>query len=154
MKKTTKILSLALVVVMLFALTACFKQEGTIGAVIDQSEVSDIRISYPISSQFPGYTLDGAKKDAVFTFVLNNQKVTEDEERITEVLESIDAINLVYVEFYTNDGEKIVITANKDTGDFVIGYYTAEGGIDYRYASPEGEGFDIEAIMELVNEVK
>ena len=152
MKKTTKILSLALVVVMLFALTACFKQEGTIGAVIDQKEVGEVSVTLSgFDSQI--YIVDGATKDAVFTFVLNNQKITEDEERIAEVEEHLASLDAVRVTLHTNDGN-VIIKVDKDTGDFVIGYYTAEGGIDYRYASPEGEGFDIEAIMEFVNEVK
>ncbi len=152
MKKTTKILSLALVAMMLFALTACFKQEGTIGAVVDQKEVDEVVVALEgLDSE--QYTVNGATKDAVFTFILNNQKLTEDEARISAVRDSLEASDVsVNVTLHRSEGEDMVIMVNKDTGDFVIGYHTAEGNIDYRYASPEGEGFDIEAIMEIVKQ--
>ncbi len=152
MKKTTKILSLALVVMMLFALTACFKQEGTIGAVIDQKEVDEVVVALE-GFDSEQYTVNGATKDAVFTFILNNQKLTEDEARISTVRDSLEVSDVsVNVTLRRSEGEDMVIMVNKDTGDFVIGYYTAVGDIDYRYASPEGEGFDIEAIMEIVKQ--
>lgn len=159
MKSTRKFLIFALVAIMLFSLVGCFKQEGTIGAVVDKSWVGKITLSLgdPDSEQ---YTVDGATKDAVFTFVLNNQKLTEDKERIDTVRKHIESLdNPVYVGLQTNDGDDIVIMVDKDTGDFVIAYVITYGnttGIiyDYRYASPEGEGFDIEAIMELVEEYK
>ena len=151
MKKTTKILSLTLIAVMLFALTACFKQEGTIGAVIDQKEVDEVVVTLE-GFDSEQYTVNGATKDAVFTFILNNQKLTEDEERIATVREHLETINAVNVTLHTNEGNDVLIVVDKDTGDFVIGYHTAEDVIDYRYASPEGEGFDIEAIMEIVKQ--
>jgi hypothetical protein len=98
---------------------------------------------------------DGGVKNLIF-IVLNSKQLTDDENRINAVRDSFDnPQNVAAVFLYRTDKSDIAIFVNKTTGAFVVADIENNGSEGntriYRYASPEGEELDLEAIKSLVD---
>lgn len=154
MKKVLSfVLVLAMALAMLISVTGCMG--GTrLGDVVSADEIDSIEVEMDgFDAQKDIY--DDGVKNLIF-IVLNSKQLTDDENRINAVRDSFDnPQNVVAVFLYRTDKNNIAIFINKTTGAFVVADIENNGSEGntriYRYASPEGEEFDIEAIKSLVD---
>ena len=154
MKKVLSfVLVLAMALAMLVSVTGCMG--GTrLGDVVSADEIDSIEVEMDgFDAQKDIY--DGGVKNLIF-IVLNSKQLTDDENRINAVRDSFDnPQNVVAVFLYRTDKSDIAIFVNKTTGAFVVADIENNGSEGntriYRYASPEGEEFDLEAIKSLVD---
>lgn len=117
----------------------------TIGDIIKQSDISKIALLwYPLSSNKNASIYEGRVKDMLFTLLLKDKRIIDDEERFFALENSFadDFENITFIWLILNPEEELSIKVNKKTGEFTIIYTQIKGDDAFPtplYASAEGE---------------